>query len=76
MVFTYISNTSDEPTVEGFLKWNPNNTYQLIRQLVFTYTLAIMVNKLCYRNTEYWMLKIYGAFLRFQSSYIPGNRMP
>ena len=46
MVFTYITNISDEPIVKGFLEWNPNNTYHLIRQLVFTYTLAIMVNKL------------------------------
>ena len=45
MVFTYISNTSDEPTVE-VLEWNPNNMCHLIRQLVFTYAVAIMVNKL------------------------------
>ena len=52
MVFTYISNTSDEPTMKGFLEWNPNNTYHLIRQLVFTYALAIMVNKLGDRNNN------------------------
>ena len=28
MILTYITNIhqSDEPTVEGFLEWNPNNT--------------------------------------------------
>ena len=52
MVFTYISNTSDEPTMKSFLEWNPNNTYHLIRQLVFTYALAIMVNKLGDRNNN------------------------
>ena len=46
MVFIYITNISDELTVEGFLEWNSNNMYHLIRQLVFTYSLAIMVNKL------------------------------
>ena len=52
MVFTYITNTSDEPTVEGFLEWNPNNMYHLIRQLVFTYALAIKVNKRGDRNNN------------------------
>ena len=52
MVFNYITNTSDEPTVEGFLEWNPNNTYHLIRQLVFTYALAIIVNKLGDQNNN------------------------
>ena len=52
MVFTYVSNTSDEPTVEGFLEWNSNNMYHLIRQLGFTYALAITVNKLDNHNNN------------------------
>ena len=45
-VFTHISNTSDLPSVEGFLEWNPNNMCHLIRQLLFTFALAVMVSKL------------------------------
>ena len=52
MIFAYISNTLDEPTAEGFLQWNPNNTYHLIRQLLFTCTLAIMVSKLGNQNNN------------------------
>ena len=52
MIFAYISNTLDEPTAEGFLQWNPNNTYHLIRQLLFTYALAIMVYKIGNQNNN------------------------
>ena len=70
MVFTCITNTSDEPTVEGFLEWNPNNMYHLIRQLVLTYALAIMVNKLGDRNNNekiqnagrYKLMELFYAF--------------
>ena len=39
-------NDTYEPTVDGFLKWNSNNTYHVVHQLVFTYAIAIMINKL------------------------------
>ena len=53
MVLAYVANVKDEqPTVDGFLNWNPNNTYHVVRQLVFTYALAVMVNKLGDRNNN------------------------
>ena len=35
-----------EPAVDGFLKWDSNNTYHMVPQLVFMYALVIMTNKL------------------------------
>ena len=53
MIYEYVAQTDEEqPTVDGFLKWNPNNTYHIVRQLVFTYALAIMINKLGDRNNN------------------------
>ena len=53
MVYEYVAQIGEEqPTVDGFLKWNPNNTYHVVRQLVFTYALAIMINKLGDRNNN------------------------
>ena len=53
MVYEYVAQTDEEqPTVDGFLKWNPNKTYPVVCQLVFTYALAIMRNKLGYHNNN------------------------
>ena len=72
-IFTYVSNTSDEPTIQGFLEWNPNNAYHLVRQL-FMYVLAIIVIKLgdiqMLADINLW------TFLCFQSPHIPGTRIP
>ena len=47
MIYGYVVQTVEEQlTVDGFLKWNPGNTYNVVGQLVFTYALAIMINKL------------------------------
>ena len=53
MVYEYVAQTDEEQsTVDGFLKWNPNKTYHVVCQLVFTYALAIMRNKLGYHNNN------------------------
>ena len=53
--YEYVAQTDEEQlTVDGFLKWNSNNTYHVVHQLVFTYALAIMINKLgdCNNNEK------------------------
>ena len=53
MIYEYVVQTVEEhPTVDGFLKWNPNNTYHVVRKLVFAYALAIMINKLGDSNND------------------------
>ena len=44
MIHTYVNECQDQPTVEGFLSWNPNNTY-VVHQLVFNFALAIIITK-------------------------------
>ena len=51
MIYEYVAQTDEEQlTVDGFLKWNPNNMYYVVHQLGFTYALAIVINKLGDRN--------------------------
>ena len=53
MIYEYVVQTVEEQlTVGDFLKWNPSNTYNVVGQLVFTYALAIMINKLGDRNNN------------------------
>ena len=37
MIHTYVNECQDQPTVEGFLSWNPNNVYHAVRHLVFNF---------------------------------------
>ena len=45
MLHSYVKQCDSEPSVEGFLSFNPNNTYHMIRQLVLNYALAIFISK-------------------------------
>ena len=35
MIHTYVNECQNQPAVEGFLSWKPNNTYHVVRQLLF-----------------------------------------
>ena len=49
MIHTYVNECQHtvayQPTVEGFLSWNPNYTYYIVRQSVFNFALAIIITK-------------------------------
>ena len=56
MIHTYVNECQDQPTVEGFLSWNLNNTYHVVYQLVFNFALAI-INHPIYQEIEYLDLR-------------------
>ena len=45
MIHTYVNECQDQPAVEGFLSWKPNNTYHVVRQLLFEVALAIIITE-------------------------------
>ena len=45
MIHTYVNECQDQPTVEGFLSWNLNNTYHVVHQLLLKFALAIIITK-------------------------------
>ena len=45
LLHSHVKQCDSEPSVEGFLSFNPNNTYHMIRKLVLNYPLVIFISK-------------------------------
>ena len=41
-----------DKSVAGFLEWEPSNTFHVLKQLIFSYTLAVFVTKIGDRNND------------------------
>ena len=79
MLHSYVKQCDSEPSVEGFLSFNPNNTYHMIRQLVLNYALAIFISKkeIAAIMFKFKMLVVinFRTFLWFRSPHLPRNRV-
>ena len=53
MIQIYLHNAKEAPSVEGFLQFQPSNTYQMIKHLVLNYALAIVLQKIGDRHNNY-----------------------
>ena len=45
MLYCCIKLWDSEPSLEGFLLFNPNNMYQMIRRLISNYTFVTFISK-------------------------------